>query len=51
MSGNPEKARKARVTIREVVLLADVSQMTVSRVLNKRASVRPYTRERVEAAI
>ncbi|MFN7054058.1 LacI family DNA-binding transcriptional regulator [Hyphomonas sp.] len=51
MAFSPDTGRRTRVTIREVALHADVSQMTVSRVLNKRDSVRPDTRDRVEAAI
>jgi len=38
-------------TIREVAKLAHVGVMTVSRVINEHASVRPSTRKRVEAAI
>ena len=40
-----------RPTIGDVAKLADVSTKTVSRVLNREASVRPATRERVESAI
>jgi LacI family transcriptional regulator len=39
------------VTIRDVARHAGVSQMTVSRVINESASVRPRTRVRVEQAI
>ncbi len=42
---------KQHATIREVAELAGVSQMTVSRVLNRRESVKDSTRERVEEAI
>ncbi|WP_404477899.1 LacI family DNA-binding transcriptional regulator [Novosphingobium sp. BL-52-GroH] len=41
----------AGVTIADVARLADVSLMTVSRVLNGKANVRQQTRERVQAAI
>ena len=42
---------KSRVTLHDVADLAGVSHQTVSRVVNKNKSVRPGTRERVEAAI
>lgn len=43
--------KKQHATIREVAEMAGVSQMTVSRVLNRRESVKKSTRERVEEAI
>ena len=43
--------RRQSITIKEVAELAAVSQMTVSRVLNNAAAVRPETRERVQNAI
>ncbi|MFN7054950.1 LacI family DNA-binding transcriptional regulator [Hyphomonas sp.] len=43
--------RRSHATIKEVAELAGVSQMTVSRVLNRRESVRDSTRTRVEEAI
>lgn len=42
---------KHTATIKEVAALAKVSQMTVSRVLNKQSSVKEATRNRVQAAI
>lgn len=44
-------SRKAHATIKEVAERAGVSQMTVSRVLNRRETVREATRIRVEEAI
>lgn len=44
-------SRRAHATIKEVAELAGVSQMTVSRVLNRRETVREATRIKVEAAI
>lgn len=44
-------SRRTHATIKEVAELAGVSQMTVSRVLNRRETVRESTRTRVEAAI
>ena len=41
----------AAPTLSDVAKAADVSPMTVSRVINQDAAVRPQTRERVEAAI
>jgi LacI family transcriptional regulator len=41
----------AKVTILDVASASGVSAMTVSRVLNDKGSIRPETRERVEAAI
>ena len=50
--GQGESVPKRRaITIKDVADLAGVSQMTVSRVLNLSASVKPDTRERVQAAI
>lgn len=43
--------KKQGVTIKEVAALASVSQMTVSRVLNQRALVKPMTKAKVEAAM
>ena len=43
--------KRRAITIKDVADLAGVSQMTVSRVLNLSASVKPDTRERVQAAI
>ena len=43
--------RRQSITIKEVAELANVSQMTVSRVLNNADSVRAETRERVQDAI
>ena len=43
--------RRANVTIKDVAERAGVSQMTVSRVLNQSESVKPSTRDRVDAAI
>ena len=43
--------RRRAITIKDVAELAGVSQMTVSRVLNLSASVKPDTRERVQSAI
>lgn len=52
MEENPKRGNKRQgVTIKEVAERAGVSQMTVSRVLNKKAVVKPSTREKVEAAI
>lgn len=47
----PQTGKKQHATIREVAELAGVSQMTVSRVLNRRESVKTSTRERVDQAI
>ena len=43
--------RRSGVTIKDVAARADVSQMTVSRVLNNKAVVSDETRERVRAAM
>lgn len=43
--------KKSAATIKEVAELAQVSQMTVSRVLNDQTAVRDTTRKRVQAAI
>ena len=43
--------RRRAITIKEVAELANVSQMTVSRVLNGSAAVRSETRKRVQDAI
>jgi LacI family transcriptional regulator len=43
--------KKPAATIKEVAELAQVSQMTVSRVLNDQSAVRETTRKRVQAAI
>ncbi|MEZ5946263.1 LacI family DNA-binding transcriptional regulator [Hyphomonas sp.] len=47
----PRLGKKQHATIREVAEMAGVSQMTVSRVLNRRESVKESTREKVEEAI
>ncbi len=44
-------SKKQTTTIKEVAALAEVSQMTVSRVLNDQSAVRETTRKRVQAAI
>ncbi|MAP95601.1 MAG: transcriptional regulator [Ponticaulis sp.] len=44
-------AKRRSVTIKEVAELAGVSQMTVSRVLNRAETVRQETRTRVQSAI
>jgi LacI family transcriptional regulator len=44
-------ARRSHATIKEVAELAGVSQMTVSRVLNRRETVKESTRVKVEEAI
>ena len=44
-------SKKQNATIKEVAELANVSQMTVSRVLNAQGAVRDSTRKRVQAAI
>lgn len=44
-------SRRSHATIKEVAELAGVSQMTVSRVLNRRDAVREATRTKVEEAI
>lgn len=44
-------ARRSHATIKEVAELAGVSQMTVSRVLNRRETVKEATRIKVEDAI
>ncbi|WOI53478.1 LacI family DNA-binding transcriptional regulator [Parvularcula sp. LCG005] len=44
-------SRRQQITIKEVAAHAGVSQMTVSRVLNRASMVREETREKVEAAI
>lgn len=44
-------ARSRSITIKEVAELAEVSQMTVSRVLNQSDAVREETRKRVQDAI
>ena len=46
-----KSGRRQHATIKEVAELAGVSQMTVSRVLNRRDVVREATRARVEEAI
>ena len=43
--------KKQNATIKEVAELANVSQMTVSRVLNDQGAVRDSTRKRVQAAM
>lgn len=43
--------KKQAATIKEVAALAEVSQMTVSRVLNDQSVVRESTRKKVQAAI
>ena len=43
--------KKSVATIKEVAALAEVSQMTVSRVLNDQSAVRESTRKKVQAAI
>lgn len=43
--------KKQAATIKEVAALAEVSQMTVSRVLNDQSAVKEATRKRVQAAI
>lgn len=43
--------KKQTATIKEVAALAEVSQMTVSRVLNDQSVVRESTRKKVQAAI
>ena len=50
-NASPRTGKKQHATIREVAEMAGVSQMTVSRVLNRRESVKKATRERVEEAI
>jgi LacI family transcriptional regulator len=45
------KPQSSTPTIRDVAKLARVGLMTVSRVINNHASVRPATRKKVEAAI
>ena len=50
-TSSPRTGRKQHATIREVAEMAGVSQMTVSRVLNRRESVKESTREKVEEAI
>jgi LacI family transcriptional regulator len=44
-------ARTRAATIKDVALEAGVSPMTVSRVINGKANVRPATRQRIERAI
>ena len=44
-------ARRSHATIKEVAVLAGVSQMTVSRVLNQRETVKESTRVKVDEAI
>lgn len=44
-------SKKPAATIKEVAALAEVSQMTVSRVLNDQSVVRESTRKKVQAAI
>lgn len=52
-SNKPKRHRKGvmQPTIADVALEAQVSAITVSRVINSTGAVRPATRERVEAAI
>lgn len=51
-AGGDDGASRGRApNIRDVARLADVSYQTVSRVLNDHPSIRPETRERVQAAI
>jgi len=45
------KIAKGRATIRDVAKLAQVSPITVSRVVNQQGYVSPQTRERVERAV
>lgn len=47
----PTPRKPTAATIADVARQAGVSPMTVSRVVNGEASVRPHTRERVQAAI
>ena len=49
--GNGERARRARVTIREIADLAGVSIATVSRVVNGRDDVSEETREAVQRIV
>lgn len=51
MSVKTRANKQSGATIKDVAQHAGVSAMTVSRVLNAEASVRPETRERVQAAI
>ncbi|HET6282150.1 MAG TPA: LacI family DNA-binding transcriptional regulator [Polyangia bacterium] len=51
MSGGPEAPISMNATVRDVAKKARVSAMTVSRVINGHASVRPETRRRVQQAI
>lgn len=52
MKSNVRQGRSTKVaTIADVASLAGVSPMTVSRVVNGEANVRPGTREKVQAAI
>jgi len=44
-------ANRKPITIQDVAALAEVSAMTVSRVLNGSRQVAPETRRRIEAAI
>lgn len=48
---NRKPKQSSTVTMREIAKKADVSIGTVSRVVNKHPSVKPYIRQRVEAAI
>ena len=51
MTDRPTRRRHTAPTISDVALRAGVSQMTVSRVINGEANVRPSTREAVNEAI
>ena len=44
-------SRRRAATIKDVAREAGVSAMTVSRVINGKANVRPATRERIQRAI
>ncbi|GAA0315443.1 LacI family DNA-binding transcriptional regulator [Sphingomonas oligophenolica] len=51
MNEKTTRRRRSAPTIRDVARMANVSSMTVSRVINGEANVRPSTREAVNAAI
>lgn len=51
MTIRPSRRGSSAPTISDVARVAGVSLMTVSRVINNEANVRPATREKVEAAI